>query len=120
MQGLGLSDLAGKAALTKNMVSQAYLLASIDIFYLSAWLSLLAVALTWLCHRVRVAAAAAYRCRLVAVLGHDLLAVDLQVGAQQTVFLGEGPVAENHLHELRRFFVDLSPSTNFFTRDLAS
>ena len=56
MQGLGLSDLAGKAALTKGMVSQAYLLASIDIFYLSAWLSLLAVALTWLCHRVRVAA----------------------------------------------------------------
>jgi DHA2 family multidrug resistance protein len=56
MQGLGFSDLAGKAALTHSMVGQAYLLASIDVFYLSAWLSLLAVALTWLCHKARVAA----------------------------------------------------------------
>ena len=56
MQGLGFSDLAGKAALTQEMVGQAYLLASIDIFHLSVWLCLVAVALIWLCHRVRVAA----------------------------------------------------------------
>ena len=56
MQGLGFSDLAGKAALTQEMVGQAYLLASIDIFHLSVWLCLIAVALIWLCHRVRVAA----------------------------------------------------------------
>ena len=53
MQGLGLSDLAGKAALTRGMVGQAYLLASIDIFTLSAWLCLLAVAIVWLCHKAR-------------------------------------------------------------------
>ncbi len=56
MQGLGFSDLAAAAALTHGMVGQAYLLASIDIFTLSAWLCLVAVALIWLCHRVRVAA----------------------------------------------------------------
>lgn len=56
MQGLGFSDMAGKAALTNDMVRQAYLLASIDIFTLSAWLSLLAVALVWVCHKVRRAA----------------------------------------------------------------
>ena len=53
MQGLGLSDLAGKVALTRGMVGQAYLLASIDIFTLSAWLCLLAVAIVWLCHKAR-------------------------------------------------------------------
>jgi DHA2 family multidrug resistance protein len=55
MQGLGLSDLAGKSALTHNMVGQAYLLASIDIFYVSAWLCLLAVVLIWFCHRAKQA-----------------------------------------------------------------
>lgn len=53
LQGLGFSDLAGKEALTRNMVSQAYLLASIDIFHISAWLCLAAVVLVWFCHKAR-------------------------------------------------------------------
>lgn len=57
MQGLGFSDLAGKAALTHNMISQAYLLASIDIFHVSAWLCLAAVVLVWFCHKARGGAA---------------------------------------------------------------
>ncbi len=37
LQGAGLSELAGKAALTRGMEGQAYLLASIDVFHLSMW-----------------------------------------------------------------------------------
>jgi DHA2 family multidrug resistance protein len=48
--------MAGKEALTRNMVAQAYLLASIDIFHVSAWLCLLAVVIVWFCHRTRRAA----------------------------------------------------------------
>jgi DHA2 family multidrug resistance protein len=56
LQGLGLSDLGAKAAMTQEMVSQAYLLASIDLFQLSCWLSLAAVILVWFCRGPRPAA----------------------------------------------------------------
>jgi DHA2 family multidrug resistance protein len=51
LQGMGLSDPAAKAAVTNTMVGQAYLLASVDIFYLSGWLCLAAIVLVWFCRR---------------------------------------------------------------------
>jgi DHA2 family multidrug resistance protein len=52
LQGMGLSDQAAKAAVTHDMVGQAYLLASVDIFYVSGWLCLAAIVLVWFCRRV--------------------------------------------------------------------
>jgi DHA2 family multidrug resistance protein len=51
MRDMGLSDLAAKAAVTREMIGQAYLLASVDIFTVSAWLCLVAIAIVWLCRR---------------------------------------------------------------------
>jgi DHA2 family multidrug resistance protein len=58
LHGLGLSDLAGAAAITRGMEGQAYLLASVDVFTLSLWLCLGLTGLVWLCHRSRPAAPA--------------------------------------------------------------
>jgi len=44
---LGLTDVQAAAAVTRQMVGQAYLLASTDIFYVSAWLCIVLAALTW-------------------------------------------------------------------------
>ena len=46
---LGLSDLAAKAAITRTMVGQAYLMAADDIFWVSGWLCLLLIGTVWLC-----------------------------------------------------------------------
>jgi DHA2 family multidrug resistance protein len=56
LQGLGLSDLGAKAAITQEMVAQAYLLASVDLFELSAWLSLASAVLVWFCRKTKPAA----------------------------------------------------------------
>jgi len=53
LQGKGLSEMAGKAALTRGMEGQAYLLASIDVFHVSMWLCLGLTGLVWLCHGAR-------------------------------------------------------------------
>jgi len=53
LQNLGLSDLGAKAAVSRNMVGQAYLLASVDMFTVSAWLCVLGIVLVWLCHRAQ-------------------------------------------------------------------
>jgi DHA2 family multidrug resistance protein len=53
LQDLGLSDLGAKAAVSRNMVGQAYLLASLDMFTVSAWLCVLGIVLVWFCHRAR-------------------------------------------------------------------
>jgi DHA2 family multidrug resistance protein len=53
LQDLGLSDLAAKAAVTRGMVGQAYLLASVDMFTVSAWLCVAAIVIVWLCHKVQ-------------------------------------------------------------------
>ncbi|MGB6354375.1 MAG: DHA2 family efflux MFS transporter permease subunit, partial [Steroidobacteraceae bacterium] len=47
---LGLSDQGAAGAMTQGLVGQSYLLSSLDIFYMSAWLS---VALIPLCFLVR-------------------------------------------------------------------
>jgi DHA2 family multidrug resistance protein len=51
LQDMGLSDLAAKAAVTRSMVNQAYLLASLDMFTVSAWLCLAAIVIVWLCRK---------------------------------------------------------------------
>ena len=53
LQGAGLPELAGKAAIARGMEGQAYLLASVDIFHASMWLCLGLTAIVWLCHRTR-------------------------------------------------------------------
>jgi DHA2 family multidrug resistance protein len=50
MHQLGMSDQAAAGALTQTLIGQSYLLSSLDLFYLSAWLS---VALIPLCYIVR-------------------------------------------------------------------
>ncbi len=52
LDGLGLSGLAGQAAISQKLTGQAYLLATLDIFQASAWLSLVLVGMVWLCRRV--------------------------------------------------------------------
>jgi DHA2 family multidrug resistance protein len=51
LQDLGLSELAAKAAVTRGMIGQAYLLASVDMFMVSAWLCLAAIVIVWLCRK---------------------------------------------------------------------
>jgi DHA2 family multidrug resistance protein len=51
LQRLGFEDLSAKAAMTRDMVRQAYLLASLDLFSLSAWLCMGLIVLVWLCRR---------------------------------------------------------------------
>jgi DHA2 family multidrug resistance protein len=53
LQDLGLSDLAAKAAVTRNMIGQAYLLASVDMFTVSAWLCMAAIVIVWLCRKAQ-------------------------------------------------------------------
>jgi DHA2 family multidrug resistance protein len=53
LHDLGLPELTAKAAVTRAMTGQAYLLASVDIFTVSAWLCVLAIAMVWLCHKSR-------------------------------------------------------------------
>jgi DHA2 family multidrug resistance protein len=51
MRDMGLPELSAKAAVTRGMVGQAYLLASVDIFTVSAWLCLAAIVIVWLCRK---------------------------------------------------------------------
>ena len=51
LRDMGLSDLAAKAAVTREMIGQAYLLASVDMFTVSAWLCIVAIVTVWLCRR---------------------------------------------------------------------
>ena len=53
LQDLGFADLPAKAAVTRAMTGQAYLLASVDMFTVSAWLCIAAIAIVWLCHKTR-------------------------------------------------------------------
>jgi DHA2 family multidrug resistance protein len=51
LHDLGLPELAAKSAVMRSMIGQAYLLASVDMFTVSAWLCLVAIVIVWLCHR---------------------------------------------------------------------
>jgi DHA2 family multidrug resistance protein len=51
LHSLGLSDSAAYAALNRQVVGQAYLLSSVDYFWISAILSILMIGLVWLAKR---------------------------------------------------------------------
>lgn len=51
MQAIGASPLQGAGAVLHDIVTQAYLLASLEIFRLSAWLVLAMIPVVWLCRR---------------------------------------------------------------------
>ena len=48
---LGLTDLQAAGAITRQMVSQAYLLASTDLFRVSSWLCVAMVLIVWATRR---------------------------------------------------------------------
>ena len=56
LRGLGVPDLPGKAAVAHAMTSQAYLLATIDMFQMSAWLCFAAVLIVWFCRKTKPSA----------------------------------------------------------------
>jgi MFS transporter, DHA2 family, multidrug resistance protein len=51
LQRVGLSATQAAGAITRQMVGQAYLLASTDLFRLSAWLCVILIPLVWICRR---------------------------------------------------------------------
>jgi DHA2 family multidrug resistance protein len=53
LQGAGLSELGAKAAVLRGMVGQSYLLASVDMFTVSAWLCLAAIVIVWFCRKAQ-------------------------------------------------------------------
>jgi DHA2 family multidrug resistance protein len=51
LMNLGLNATQAAAVITRQMVGQAYLLASTDLFRLSAWLSAALLIIVWFCRR---------------------------------------------------------------------
>jgi DHA2 family multidrug resistance protein len=51
LHGFGYSDLAGKAAVARTALRQAYLLAANDIFWASGWICIVLIGMVWLCRR---------------------------------------------------------------------
>ena len=56
---VGLTDQAAAGAMTQVMIGQSYLLSSLDLFYASAWLSVLMIPLCFLVRRPAVAGSVA-------------------------------------------------------------
>ena len=50
---LGLPELGAQASISRTMVSQAYLLASDDIFWASGWICIALIGIVWLCHKAK-------------------------------------------------------------------
>jgi DHA2 family multidrug resistance protein len=53
LHGLGLSNLAADASVTRTIIGQAYLMAADDIFYISGWLCIGLIAMVWLCRAAK-------------------------------------------------------------------
>jgi len=51
LHSFGFTDLQSYAFLARSMTSQAYLLASDDLFWISGWLSVVMIAVVWLARR---------------------------------------------------------------------
>ena len=51
MHGFGFTDLQSYTVLAHNPVSQAYLLASLDLFWVSAWCAIAMIGVVWLARR---------------------------------------------------------------------
>lgn len=58
LRGLGFSDLQAAAGITRQMVGQAYLLSSNDLFWISGWISAAIIGLLWFTRRPTGRAAA--------------------------------------------------------------
>jgi DHA2 family multidrug resistance protein len=59
LQALGVSGTRGLGLLSEALVHQAYLLSSLDYFWISGWLTLAPLVLVWLARRPRGAAVSA-------------------------------------------------------------
>jgi MFS transporter, DHA2 family, multidrug resistance protein len=59
LQSLGVGGARAVGVLSQGLVHQAYLMSSLDYFWISGWLTLLPLALVWLTRRSRSAAVAA-------------------------------------------------------------
>jgi DHA2 family multidrug resistance protein len=55
---LGFTDRSADATILKGIVGQAYLLSSLDLFYLFGWTVLLLIPLCWIARRPTAGAAA--------------------------------------------------------------
>jgi len=55
---LGLTDQAATGAIARTMVEQGYLLSSLDLFYLSGWLTVILIPLCWMVRRPAAGGAA--------------------------------------------------------------
>ncbi len=51
LHGFGFTDLQSYTVLARNLASQAYLLASLDLFWVSAWCSIAMIGVVWLARR---------------------------------------------------------------------
>jgi DHA2 family multidrug resistance protein len=51
LQQLGMSPLQSAGAVMRQIVTQAYLLSSLELFWLSGWLAVLMIPVIWLCRR---------------------------------------------------------------------
>ena len=51
LQSLGLSNQAAEAVLSRGLVSQAYLMAAIDFFWISGVITLISLGLLWMVRR---------------------------------------------------------------------
>jgi DHA2 family multidrug resistance protein len=59
LQSLGLGDAAAHGVMTRQLVSQGYLLSSLDLFHFSGWLAVLVIPLIWFTRRPSGGAVAA-------------------------------------------------------------
>lgn len=55
LQGSGFTDQQTLGILTRGLIGESYTLSSLDYFWISAWLSVLLIALVWMTRRPRVA-----------------------------------------------------------------
>ncbi len=69
LQKLGATSTQAAAAITRQMVGQAYLLASTDLFRVSAWLCAAMVVIVWFTRRPRAAAGTSRRTDLAQCCG---------------------------------------------------
>jgi MFS transporter, DHA2 family, multidrug resistance protein len=51
LHGLGIDAVRGSAAITRQMLQQAYLLAATDLFWLSGWVALAMIVIVWFARR---------------------------------------------------------------------
>ncbi|HWA30148.1 MAG TPA: DHA2 family efflux MFS transporter permease subunit [Rhizomicrobium sp.] len=51
LHGFGFTDLQAYGVLARSMVQQAYLLSSLDLFWISGWLSVILIGVIWIARR---------------------------------------------------------------------